>query len=71
MQESKPTYKQTKMKDNKYCITEHYDCEQILLIIFKLMSTDVINRNSSNCKYVEMFTHRVGSKAHRAEGQCY
>jgi hypothetical protein len=33
MQESKPTYKQTKMRDNKNCITKYYDCEQILLTI--------------------------------------
>jgi hypothetical protein len=26
------------------------------------MSIDVIKRNKSNCKYVEMFTHRVGSE---------
>jgi hypothetical protein len=25
MQESKPTYEQTKMRDNKKCITEHLD----------------------------------------------
>jgi hypothetical protein len=28
----------------------------------KIMSIDVIKRIGSNCKYVEMFTHRVGSE---------
>jgi hypothetical protein len=28
---------------------------------FRLMSINVIERNGSTCKYVEIFTHRVGS----------
>jgi hypothetical protein len=48
---------------NKNMITKNYITQNIWIMNknFRLMIINVIERNGSECKYVEIFTHRVGS----------
>jgi hypothetical protein len=53
-------------RGNKNMKTENYITHSIritknIINNFRLMSINVVERNGSDCKYVEIFTHRVGS----------
>jgi hypothetical protein len=51
---------------NKNMVTKNYEHRTLgvwtnVINNFRLLSINVIERNGSDCKYVEIFTHRVGS----------